>query len=766
MKKTFVFICLIIITFNAFGQSSKTKATDANITGHILDKETHEHIPFVNIFIKGTTIGTVSDETGHFLLTNLPEGDFVIAASSVNYETEEIAITIQKNKTQEINFTLKPQITMMEPVVVSANKYETKQREAASIVNVVSPILFENTSSKNIAEVLPFQTGLRVEETCSNCGVPQLRINGLDGAYSQILMDSRAIFSSLASVYGLEQFPAGMIDRVEVIRGGGSALFGSNAIGGIVNIITKEPEKNAFSLSNTTTFMGNKSWDNHTVLNGQIVTNDFKTGAYLFGTVRNRDAYDHNKDGFSDMPHLKSSVVGFRAYHKTSNYSKLTAEYHHIHEYRRGGDSINLPPHQSNLAEQLDHNIDGGSLKFDIFTKNAKHYWSIYSSLQNIARKSYFGTNKDLNAYGNTDDIISTSGLQYQYNMKRFLFLPATLITGAEYSFDQLHDVMVGYNRDILQTFNIFGLFLQNEWKNEKISFLLGARLDKHSLMDQPVFSPRITLRYSPIKPLTLRTSYASGYRAPQVYDEDLHVGAVGGEVSLISLDPDLKPEYSNSINLSADWYQVFGKTQLNILVEGFYTLLQNSFLLMENGHDAQGNLLLIRQNATDKLYVAGMNMEARFSYLQKLSTQIGFTIQTSRYNTPQTWSEDPDAGTHTQILRTPENYGYLTFNYNIFKGFNLSLSGVYTGAMLVPHYAGYVERDELTKTNSFFDINAQIKYEFSISKLTKMEVKAGVKNIFNSFQNDIDKGVERDAGYIYGPTLPRSLHLSLGLKI
>ncbi|MDD4848386.1 MAG: TonB-dependent receptor [Bacteroidales bacterium] len=764
MKKIFIVIILWFIAFNALSQTSKT--TDANINGHIIDKETNQHIPFVNIHLKGTTLGAVSDETGHYFMTNLPEGSFVLVASSINYEPEEIEIVIVKNKTQEINFMLQPQVTLMETVVVSANKYETKQREAASVVNVVSPKLFEQTSSKNVAEVLPFQTGLRVEETCSNCGVPQLRINGLDGAYSQILMDSRAIFSSLASVYGLEQFPAGMIDRVEIIRGGGSALFGSNAIGGIVNIITKEPDRNALSLSHTATLMDNQSWDNNTVLNGQFVTSDFKTGAYLFGTVRNRDAYDRNKDGFSDIPQLKSTAVGFRAYHKTSDYSKLTLEYHHIHEYRRGGDSINLPPHEANLAEQLEHNIDGGSLKFDIFTKNGKHFWSVYSSLQNIARKSYFGTHKDLNAYGNTSDIMSVSGLQYQYNMKRCWFLPATLIAGGEYSYDQLHDVMVGYHRDILQTVHIFGLFLQNEWKNEKVSFLLGARLDKHSLMNDPVFSPRLTLRYSPTKAWTLRASYASGYRAPQVYDEDLHVGAVGGEVSLITLDPNLKPENSNSVNLSADWYQQWGKTQVNVLAEGFYTLLQHSFLLMENGHDSQGNLLLIRQNATDKLYVAGINVEGRFSYRQKLSAQIGYTFQQSRYNTPQTWSEDPTAETHTRLLRTPDSYGYLTFNYECFKNFNASITGTYTGSMMIPHYAGYIDNDVLTTTESFFDVNAQLIYGFSISQRTKLEVKVGIKNIFNSFQNDIDQGVDRDAGYIYGPALPRSLYFGAQLKI
>ena len=117
---------------------------------------------------------------------------------------------------------------------------------------MVSRKLFENTNSVCLAQGLNFQPGLRVETNCQNCGTQQVRINGLDGAYSQILIDSRPIFSALAGVYGIEQIPANMIDRVEVIRGGGSALFGANAIAGVINIITKEPTSNSVEVANTT----------------------------------------------------------------------------------------------------------------------------------------------------------------------------------------------------------------------------------------------------------------------------------------------------------------------------------------------------------------------------------------------------------------------------------------------------------------------------------------------------------------------------------
>jgi outer membrane receptor for ferrienterochelin and colicins len=130
---------------------------------------------------------------------------------------------------------------LLEEIVVTGNRNETKKRHSATLVNVVNKDMFELVSACSLAEGLNFQPGVRVENDCQNCGFTQVRINGLDGHYSQILMNSKPVFSALAGVYGLEHIPATMIDRVEVMRGGGSALFGSSAIAGTINIITKEP---------------------------------------------------------------------------------------------------------------------------------------------------------------------------------------------------------------------------------------------------------------------------------------------------------------------------------------------------------------------------------------------------------------------------------------------------------------------------------------------------------------------------------------------
>ena len=773
-KKTLIFLsfmaCLLVSNMPILAQDhhhhhNHEKKSDAHIAGHVLDAHTREHLSFVNVQVEGTALGCLTDESGHFYLKNLPEGELTIVFSMMGYETEKRTVTLRRDTLIEMNVAIAETSFMIDNVVVTANKYETKQREVATIVNVIPPLIIESTTSNSMADVLNFQTGLRVEETCSNCGVPQIRINGLEGQYTQILMDSRPIFSSLASVYGLEQLPAGMVDRIEVIRGGGSALYGANAIAGVVNIITKEPSRNSLNISNSSAFTQQGTYDINTNMNASVVSENQKAGLFLFGVQRNRQQYDRDNDGYSDIPHLNSTTVGFRSYFKTSDYSKITAEYHHTTEFRRGGYGIDsLQPHESPLTEQLKHNIDAATAKWDMYTADNKHFVSVYTSFQHIARDSYFGTNYNPNAYGKSTDIVSVTGAQYRFSYPCGI-MNADLSAGAEYSYNQLRDQILGYDRNTLQRVHLGGGYVQNEWKNKQWSILVGGRLEQHSLLDKPVFSPRANIRYTPIEPIILRLSYASGYRAPQIYEEDLHVGAVGGEVSLISLDENLKPEYSHSISGSIDMYKRFGKWDFNLTLEGFFTQLNDVFTLVENGHDAQGNLLLTRTNASGAR-VAGMNIEAKVGFGHLLTFQAGYTYNHSRYIEPLQWSDNPNITPQRRMFRTPEHYGYFLCNIEPVKHFHIVTNGKVTGNMLVQHFAGYVPEDEEVTTPTFFEWDFKLCYDIPLYKHYTLEINAGVKNILDQFQSNLDKGMDRDAGFIYGPATPRTFFAGVNLKI
>lgn len=211
------------------------------ISGHVLVKGSEENIPYATVLIVGSGQGTVSNEEGQFEFKNLPAGKYTLRVSAVGYKTQEKAIEVNKDFTAVVHFQMEEESFMTDEVVVSANRNEVSRKAAPVVVNVMSAKLFEMVNSTDLAKTLNYQSGLRVENNCQNCGFPQVRINGLEGPYSQILINSRPVISALSGVYGLEQIPVNMIERVEVVRGGGSALFGANAVGGTINIIPKTP---------------------------------------------------------------------------------------------------------------------------------------------------------------------------------------------------------------------------------------------------------------------------------------------------------------------------------------------------------------------------------------------------------------------------------------------------------------------------------------------------------------------------------------------
>lgn len=493
MKSKHLIFLMVLLWSNAiFSQ----KPTDANLIGDVKDKKTGNHIPFINVTVNNTVIGTTTDHTGHYFLKNLPEGRFTIRVSGVGYRTVELEVNLKANQTTELNFVTEESALSLDEVVVSANRNETNRKQASVVVGVISPKLFQSTNAVCLADGLSFQPGVRVETDCNNCGVTQVRINGLEGQYSQILVDSRPIFSALAGVYGLEQIPVNMIERVEVVRGGGSALYGSSAIAGTINIITKEAINNAMNASYNLQMTGNTP-DHSVNLNTSMVSDDSKAGMYLYGTYRNRNPYDHNGDGYSEITMLKNHTIGIRSYYRLSSQSKLTFEYHNIHEFRRGGNKFELQPHQTEITEQLEHEINGGGLAYNWYSPDTKHKINAYVSFQNVLRNSYYGVQFNLDAYGTTTNTTAVGGAQYVHQVDRLLFMPSEFTTGFEYQYDNIDDQMPGYNRNLHQLTRTAGMFVQNEWKNNKLNVLIGGRLDKHNLLDKAVVSPRMNLKYN-----------------------------------------------------------------------------------------------------------------------------------------------------------------------------------------------------------------------------------------------------------------------------
>lgn len=761
MKNYIVMLVLACVSMSLYAVNPIKEGN--MIAGHVIVKGTEESIPFATVMILGTNRGAVSNEEGQFEFRKLAAGKYTLRVQVMGYKTQEKTITVSAEATSVVHFQMEEESFMTDEVVVSANRNEVSRKAAPVVVNVMSAKLFETVNSTDLAKSLNFQSGLRVENNCQNCGFPQVRINGLEGPYSQILINSRPIISALSGVYGLEQIPVNMIERVEVVRGGGSALFGANAVGGTINIITKDPINNSFQVASTMSNMNGKSWEQYMGGNVSLVAKDNSYGIALYETYRNRNPYDADGDGFSELGKLNMNTFGMRAYYRPNYFSRINVEYHTTNEFRRGGNKFNLQPHESDITEQTKHIINSGGLSYDRYW-GEKHKMSVYGSIQHTDRNSYYGAQRDMNAYGKTNDLTWAVGGMYVGNMDRCLFAPATFTGGVEYQNNSLHDVMTGYHRDMQQDVRIAGGFVQNEWRLNRWTMLVGARLDKHNLIDHPIFSPRVNFLYKPSDNLQARLTYSTGFRAPQAYDEDLHVTAVGGEGVQIRLAEGLREERSNSFSGSVDWSFPMGHWQSNILLEGFYTDLHHVFVLEDIGLDENGDKIKERRNGSGaKVY--GVNLDAKVAHGREAQLQLGFTVQRSRYNRAEIWtSEGEEEQTTKRMPRTPDYYGYFTFTSAPLKSFDFSLSGTYTGKMIVPHMAGYIEKSRMEHTPQFVDLNLKLNYTFVLKDHIKMQVNGGVQNIFNSFQKDLDKGEFRDAGYFYGPTQPRTYFV--GIKI
>ncbi len=768
MIRRIIFALTVLAVGSIYMYAQTRQVTDANIGGHVVDAETGEHLPGCVIKILGTSLATSTDASGHYIFRDLRPGDYTLEARGLGYVTTKLDTSVKAAQTVELNFSVQPDAFMLDQVVVTSSKSETRRRESPSLVNVLNGAAFQRLGACSLADGLDFQPGVRVENDCQNCGFTQVRINGLDGHYSQILMNSRPVFSALTGVYGLEQIPANMIDRVEVMRGGGSALFGSSAVGGTINIITKDPMVNSAQVAHRLTSIGpSGAFDNNTTLNASVVTDNGLAGLFIYGQSRYRDGYDHNGDGFTEVPQLKTQTLGARGFFRTSDISKLTVEYHNTHEYRRGGDRLNVPPHMAMIAEQTDHNIHAGEATYDLWLRDRRDHLSLFAATQNTRRQSYYGSDMDPDAYGRTSDVVITAGSQWTHPMDRFLFMPAELVAGLEYSFNRLHDVTVGYDHDVKQCVRIYSAYLQNEWRDKRWGFLAGARVDKHSMISGPIVSPRVNIRYNPAENVNLRASYSTGFRSPQAYDEDFHVAIVGGERVVTVLAPGLKQESSQSVSLSADLYHRFGNVQTNLLVEGFFTDLRDVFALRQlDGTDAMGNAVLERYNGSGAR-VMGINLEAKAFFSSHFDMQGGVTIQSSRYKKPEQWSDNPDVPAVKKMFRTPDVYGYLTANWEITHHLSATLNATGTGPMTVQHMEGSgTDVDLAVRTQSFFDASVKLAYTFRLFNRVNLEVSAGVSNIFNSYQNDFDLGPARDSGYIYGPALPRCVNAGVSISL
>ncbi len=659
-------------------------------------------------------------------------------------------------------------------VVITGTKTFKRKTDSPVLVTVLDSKALNNLQVCNLSEGLKFQPGLRMETDCQTCNYTQLRINGLAGGYSQILINGRPIFSPLMGLYGMEQLPVNMIERIEVVRGGGSSLYGSSAIGGTINVITKVPKRDAFEVNATYYNIDGQTNDYNLNANATLVNEVKNAGVSFFMSHRERGFYDANGDNFSEIPLIENNSFGMNFFVQPTENQKLELSLTNLNEYRFGGEMVDKPAYLTQQSEERKHKIWLGSLDYQINFNNDNSSFIAYGAWQNTDRNHYTGIFPDeptdienhlLNPpYGVSTTQTLQGGIQLNHKVNDFLNGVNVFTFGAEYLSDKVFDEIDAYNYLVDQHTKNFGAFLQSDWAIlPNVDLLSGVRFDKHNFVDTPLFSPRVALLYKYKENTQFRFSYGTGFRAPQAFDTDLHIAFSGGGVSRVIYDPNLFEERSESFSTSINYDKATEKFVAGFTLEAFYTKLNDAFILENVGEDEFGEIFE-KQNGSDAR-VKGLTLELRANFNRKLQLEAGFTLQTSEYDEAVVYIDG--VAPTTAFLRTPNQYGFGMATFTPTKNWNFNLNFVYTGTMELAHFAGAPNQkiDEMVETSPFWELNTKIGYLIQNENLGfDLEIYGGIKNIFNEYQDDFDIGKNRDSNYIYGPALPRTFFIGLRL--
>jgi len=724
-------------------QHGKTQKKYYSIRGRVIDWEKN-YMKKAIVLIPELGISVETDDQGVFEISNIPQGKYHIEVHAEGFLTYSSDFFILDENKHDYNIVLIKMLT--EEIVVTATRTEKLFSETPVKIDIISREDIEKKASSNLADTLYQTTGVRVENNCQNCNFTQVRINGMEGKYTQILIDSSPVISAMTGVYGLEQIPSEMLDRIEIVKGGGSALYGGNAVAGVINILTREPEENKTILKLHQEAISGKPFTN-LGFRSSLVSKNLNTKAYVFGSYQKRDPIDLNADNFSELGTISNTSFGLNFYNYFPGLDgKIKLNLFRIFEERRGGDLFDKPPHEANTAEWAKTDQIGFNTDWNHYLSENLHY-NLSFSLVNAKRNTYYGSHKDLNAYGTTRNPLLFINGQINYQTGEHVFS-----LGIQYKRDKIVDKATGYNRIIEETYQESGLFLQDDFKiGRTFSILTGIRLNKHSALDRIIFTPRLSVLVNLMQEVSFRTSFSTGFRAPQVFDEDLHITQVGGEGMIVTNSPDLKEERSYSLNSGFDFGKQIGRNLIQLSLEAFYNKLANTFVLHEIERIENARIFERINGSGSKVY--GFSLDFGLVLGPAFSLSSGWTVQRSRLD-----ESEPDFGSR-EFFRTPGAYGYVSMSYKNKSLVNIDLSGEYTGPMKAPHYAGYIDEDRLETTRSFWVLNLKLQRIINISEGYNVSLFLGAFNILNSYQKDLDRGVDRDSGYVYGPAKPKSFY-------
>lgn len=686
--KAYYTIMALLLSLTGFGQPAQLK-------GVVTSKG--EPVPFANVLIEGTTIGTSTNENGVFVLEH-PTGKITLVISGIGYKTLRKEVT---PTTTSLQLELIEDVAELEAVVVTGTMKEVTKMNSPIPVEVFAPSFFLKNPTPNIFEALSLVNGVQPQINCNVCNTGDIHINGLEGPYTMILIDGMPIVSSLATVYGLSGIPNSLVKRMEIVKGPASTLYGSEAVGGVINIITKEPgsipklKVDAFGTS-----VGEYNLD---VASGLKV----KKASTLFGVnyFNYNQRRDINNDNFTDVT-LQNRISLFNKwsfYRPSGKNFSLAARY--VHENRWGGELQWTEQHRGSDQIYGESIYTNRAELIGNYQLNTQTPVYIDYSYNYHLQDSYYGVVK----YYAKQHVAFTQ-LRLNKNFGRHDLLAGIPMRFIHYDDNTVGTANAGVNQPDV-TF-LPGIFVQDEIEvTSGFTTLAGLRYDRHNVHGN-IFTPRLSFKYSPNANNTFRLTGGSGYRVVNLFTED-HAALTGSRE--VEIRNNLKPEQSWNVNLNYARTIILNEGFVNFDASLFYTYFTNKIV----GDFLTDPDKIIYDNLDGYAISRGLTVNTDMAFANGLKVISGVTWmdvyqiqnEVSELKVPQ--------------LQAPKFSGTFTVSYTTPKsGITYDLTGRVYGPMHLPVVANDF-RDAISPW--FGLLNFQATKTFN-----KLEVYAGVKNLLN----------------------------------
>lgn len=729
-------VAIIILLLGAINIAAN--AQTGSISGLVKNNE-HTSVGFASVGIPALNTGTTSAEDGTYTINNIPYGTWQLQVTCLGYKKDTIIITVNSPELIQDILLERENNSSLDEIVVTGTMKEMRRSDSPIPVEIVTAKMFKKNPTPSLFEAVGILNGVQPQLNCNVCNTGDIHINGMEGPYTMILIDGMPIVSSLSTVYGLSGIPNSMVDRVEVVKGPASSLYGSEAMGGIINVITKSPAKApVLSADVFGTSWGELSTD------AAVKFNVGKAASLLSVNYFNyQNRTDNNNDNFTDLT-LQNRISVFNKWsfqRRHGRMASIAARY--VYEDRWGGEM------NWNKEWRGSDSIYGES----IYTKRIELI-GLYQLPVSEKIYTQFSYNwHDQNSwYGNVPYIADQQVGFIQTYWDKQLNANHSLLLGAAMRYTVYDDnTPATASADGLQNqpavTPLPGLFIQDEWTITRKHKLLGGYRYDYDRNHGSVHSPRLAYKWSPNYNNTIRASFGTGFRVVNLFTED-HAALTGARQVVIT--ETLNPERSYNSNLNYVLKIPANSYTLGFDITGFYSYFTNK---ITGDFDTDPDKI-IYDNLDGHAVSQGISLNTDIAFNFPLKLLLGITYM-DVYQV-----EDKGTGTmeRTQQLHAPKWSGNFVISYSLPKDITVDLTGKWNGPMRLP----VLPNDYRPEYSPWFCIaNIQLNKKFR----NGIEIYGGVKNLlnfipdnpimrpFDPFDKNVDDKVNNPHGYTFDPS-------------